>query len=341
MGRIALVLIVVAGCGRFAFDPTSGTCDEPGIQELLPVIGPARYVAPTGGSDANSGTEVVPWATIAYALTAVAADETIVLLDGVYSERLVVNVNGRRIVAANDGGAIFDGGGTTIPCEIRGNDITLEGVHCRNGSPAAVSVLDSVNVAIRRVTAHTGVSRYIFRVQRGTDVLLEDVAAWGPATNDYLIADSTRTTVRRCWARWETSDDMYSSMFVLTDDTFDSRVENCVLTTTAPYDVARTLAGFNVFSSILRVDNSTFSGNVVYGMPNWAAVVSTEASRIEGNRWFDTVLMASGGGLFQRSDASFGLGVGRRAVEGPARRANSRMPLTVRPDAGPETYKQS
>lgn len=303
MGRFALVGLALVGCGRVAFDPTSvASCPE--ASEPVPDVIPKKFVSPAG-SDSSPGTEDEPWGTIAHALTAAATDEHIVLLDGIYGERLLVNVDGRTVRAKNDGGAIFDGGGTTIPCAVVGNDITLEGVHCRDGSPAAVSVVDSSNISIRRVTAHTGVSRYVFRVQRGTDVLLEDVAAWGPATHDFFIADSLRTTVRRCWARWETSDDMYSATFVLTDDAVNSRVENCVLMSTAPADAIKSTVGFNLYSASQRVNNSTLSGNVVYGMPNWAAVVSSESSRIEGNQWFDTVLMTSGGGLFQRSDASF------------------------------------
>lgn len=145
VGRFALIVLGLAGCGRLAFDPRS--CEESGERRLgQPFVGPARYVVPAGGSDSNPGTEAAPWATIAHAMTAAAADETIVLLDGLY-ERLRVNVDGRTVVAANDGAAIFDGGGTTVPCDITGNNITVEGVHCITPDPTEALVDPMYDVA--------------------------------------------------------------------------------------------------------------------------------------------------------------------------------------------------
>lgn len=308
---VRLTLLALVGCGRVAFDasppPDGQTCPDPVVPPPDAPSGQAHYVAPSGGSDANPGSAAAPWATIAYALTVAAPDETIVLQDGLYTEALTVNVDGMRIRAATDGGAIFDGGGATTPCLIMGVGITVEGVHCRNGFPSAFAVLDSANVTVRRVTAHTAVSRTVFRVQRASNTLLEDVASWGSAANNYMIADSTNVTLRRCWGRWDAGVDPYNSIVALVDGTTDSLVENCVLVSTVPYDVSRSVVGLNLYSRDQALDRNRLVGNVVHGMPDWAAVVSTELSRIAGNRFIDNVLMASGAGLYQRSDADFGV----------------------------------
>lgn len=295
----------LCGCGRVAFDDVAPGAGCPTSSPL--VTEPAsKYVAPVGGSNANPGTLDSPWATIAYALANAPAGEHIVLLDGQYAERLIVAVSNRTIRAKNDGMAIFDGGGTAIPCDIGGSGLTIEGVHCRNGSGVVVNVA-SQNTVLRRVTADTSPSAMVFRVQNSLDVTLEDVAAWGPATNSFIVVNSTRTTIRRCYARWDGSPDMYSSALVLADGTSDSRIENCVIRATVPYDAVRSVVGINLFSPGARVDRNTIAGTVVSDIPNWAAVVSTGSSRIEGNRFIDTVLMTSGGGLYQRSDADFGV----------------------------------
>ncbi len=305
MGWAVMAAIVgTLGCGRLAFDPTSG-CPDPSVEQEVSI--PGRYVAPSGGSDTNPGTEDMPFATIAHALMAVATGEAVILMDGVYSERLVVDVNDRTVVAANDGRAIFDGGGTTMPCEIVGTNLVIEGVHCRNGIPAAFNVAASADVTVRRVTAHTAVSQTVFRIYDSARILLEDVAAWGPASSDYFVTNSSFVTLRRCWARWETTDDMYSSVLVLSAGASDSIVENCVLMSNAPYDPIKATVGLHVGSVAMQSDRNRLLGNVVYGMPNWGTVVSTETSLIRGNRFVDTVLMTSGGGFYQRADSDFGI----------------------------------
>lgn len=303
MARGPAVAMLLAGCGRLAFDPTSG-CPDP--QTSQAVTTPAKYVSPTG-SNTNAGTAESPWGTVAYALTNAAAEEHIVLLDGEYTEALRVTVDGRTVRAQNDGRAIFDGGAATVPCRVNANDVTVEGIHCRNGSTAAFDVLMSSNVIVRRVTAHTSQSARIFHIGNSSDVLLEDAGSWGSASQNYLVNTSARVTVRRCWARWDASTDMDNAGLVLADDVFDARVENCVLTSTQPFTAGVQTVGISLYSSNQRVDRSQFVGNVVRGFPNWAAVVSTEVSRIEGTRFVDTVLMRSAGGLYQRSDANFGV----------------------------------
>lgn len=295
------------GCGRIAFEPGATAGCPTTDASMSPPPGPARFVAPTGGSDANPGTETAPWATIAFGLANVASDETLVLLDGVYTELLDVDIDGRAIRAATDGGAIFDGQNAAVPCRISASDVTVEGVRCRNGMPNAVHVLNASRVTLKRITAHDAPSSALYRVQLASDVVLEDVAGWGGYSDGYFVVDSARVTLRRCWARWEASGDMYNTLVFITTNTTDAIVENCVLTTSGVSPIGQIMVGVNVFSPSGVVDRNRLFGNVIYGIPDWSAVVSSETSRIAGTRFVDTVVMESVGGLFQRSDASFGI----------------------------------
>lgn len=297
----ALPLVAALGCGRVAFAPQE--CESTTAQPVEVLY----YVAPAGGSDANPGTEAQPWATIAFALANAPADSVIVLLDGVYSEPLAIATSNRIVRAANDGGAIFDGGLTGLACQIIAANVTVEGVHCRRGVPAAFDVQSSNNVTVRRVTAHTSPSRSVFRVLQSTNVLLEDVAAWGPATNTYFLQDSPFTTVRRCYARWEDSNDVDATGIALMDGTTDSLVENCVFTNVGAPSTTRVLVGMNVYSAAGVVDRNHFYGNVVYNMPDWGTVISTQTSRVQGTRLVDNVLLDGSSGLFQRTDEDFGI----------------------------------
>lgn len=301
--HVAAPLVAAAlGCGRLSFDPRA--CEDTTAQAVTEV---ARYVAPMGGSNTNPGTEAEPWATIAFALANAPADAVVILLDGVYQEPLFVHTDNRSVRAANDGGAIFDGGLAVKPCDIMGSNITIEGVHCRNGNQATVEINTSNNVTVRRVTAHTSPSTSVFRVLDSSNVLLEDVAAWGTATNGYLLYNSTFTTVRRCWMRWEGSDDPDVTGLQLIDGTTDSLIENCVFTNVSAPDPQRVLVGLNMYSPALTVDRNHFYGNVVYNMPNWSAVLSTQTSRVRGTRLVDNAFLSGRGGLFLRTDEDFGI----------------------------------
>jgi hypothetical protein len=51
----------------------------------------ATYHVATTGNDANSGTALQPWRTIAYAATKVVAGAVVLIHPGIYSGGLVVN----------------------------------------------------------------------------------------------------------------------------------------------------------------------------------------------------------------------------------------------------------
>ncbi|MCP4709850.1 MAG: DUF1565 domain-containing protein [Planctomycetes bacterium] len=59
----------------------------------IPAEATTFYVSPAG-SNAQPGTEILPWQTVQHAVDNVTAGDTILILDGVYQEKVVISVSG-------------------------------------------------------------------------------------------------------------------------------------------------------------------------------------------------------------------------------------------------------
>ncbi len=125
----------------------------------------ATYYISANGSDSNNGTsQSSPWATFAYAMGQLSANDTLYLMDGTYTKRnagmLIVTVSGTNgnpitFKALNDGQAIVDGRDSAKPCLVSGqNDITIEGIRFENSNANVVAVSGgSIRIIFRRCSA--------------------------------------------------------------------------------------------------------------------------------------------------------------------------------------------
>ncbi|MFC2077624.1 right-handed parallel beta-helix repeat-containing protein [Candidatus Bipolaricaulota bacterium] len=90
--------------------------------EILNPLGATRHVAPDG-SDASDGSATSPWRTVQHAANVLRPGETVYVHDGIYHERVSVNVSGSAVgghvtLAAYPGDRpILDGTGLPIPNE--------------------------------------------------------------------------------------------------------------------------------------------------------------------------------------------------------------------------------
>jgi hypothetical protein len=195
--------------------------------------GRTYYLSPRGDDD-GAGTRGAPWRTFGRAFEALGPGDTLLLLDGTYTEAttgvIQPNVrNGTRgkpitIRARHDGKAIIDGQGRVTPVKLGdnwgdggpyGDWYVVQGIVARNGPDTVVSVKGSHNV-LRRVSAYDGDTddNTLVMLVMGNDNLLEDVVAAG--TGRYMIniyggggtpgAHGEGNTVRRAftlWGSWE------------------------------------------------------------------------------------------------------------------------------------------
>jgi hypothetical protein len=173
-----------------------------------------------------------PLGSFAKAWTLLYPGDTLIVMDGVYFERIAPDVRngepGRPITirAQNDGKAIIDGSTLRaqgygdpdiIPIKIGDNGpgasigswFVLEGLIARNGFFASVRVGHASNNVLRRISAYNAsaaANSQVFLVAWANNNLIEDCLVAG--TGRYMINTfgSNNNTFRRCataWIRWE------------------------------------------------------------------------------------------------------------------------------------------
>src|SRR5262249_46559926 len=186
----------------------------------LPLVARAQapcthYASPGGGG--NGLSQGSPF-TIANFWSVAGPGKTLCLLDGTYTGASMPIIppaglhgspgNPITIRALHDGGAFLDGEFQRQPIWLNHQWWVLEGFSTGR-SPTSVVIVGegSANVIIRRVIAWDaeacqGVNnQHVFHVTNDTsDVLLEDVAAWGCGGKMFARQSDTRTTFRRCFA---------------------------------------------------------------------------------------------------------------------------------------------
>ncbi|GEM_PF-547085 len=95
----------------------------------------SHYVS-TSGNNANPGSEAHPWLTVQYGLDHIFSGDTLIIMAGVYNEKVIVPVSGVLIKNYPNQNAILDGTGLTYSDAIMEitdqSDITIQGLEIAN-----------------------------------------------------------------------------------------------------------------------------------------------------------------------------------------------------------------
>lgn len=188
-----------------------------------PITGSGRtyYLSPTGSDAAGGGTQAAAWRTFARAWQALQPGDTLLLLDGTYTEPIAPNVrNGQAgkpitVRSLNDGMVVIDGQGKRRPVQLGdnwggpnggpiGDWYVVEGIVALNGTDAVVHVKGSNNV-LRRVSAYRAdpdLNSTVFLLW-GDNNLVEDAVASGTGRYMFEVYQGSGNTLRRVFAQWE------------------------------------------------------------------------------------------------------------------------------------------
>jgi len=183
------------------------------------------YASPAGSDTDGDGSHERPWQTLSFAAGAMAAGDTLILMDGVYGgmENLLEPPSGTAeaytvIRAENDGGAVIDGTGMAgqydYPLTIDSKEyVIIEGLAVRNKGNSELIVVDnSHHVKIVRTSA-VNKRNYAGSIVRITGdshhVLLEDVWVAGAGRYGIIVFKPTadldeaphQIILRRCVVR--------------------------------------------------------------------------------------------------------------------------------------------
>lgn len=178
------------------------------------------YISPTG-NDSNSGlTTQQPWQTFTRSWRDLYPGDTLILMDGVYTETLTpTERNGTAeqpitIRAQHDGMAIIDGEGIRETVRLEhwgagpiGSYYVIEGIVARNSSGSVFQINFDNNV-LRRVSgydAYTDGNEHVFTIS-ANNTLIEDCVAAGSGRKMIVIFQGSNNTIRRCFAHWQSWD---------------------------------------------------------------------------------------------------------------------------------------
>ncbi len=297
---------------------------------IFPAGAPARelYVSPSG-SDSNDGSSGLPLVTFQKAMGMLGPGDTLILKDGTYYQTLDITASGTpsapvSVRAENDGGAVIDGQNVRPACRIYGtpdsaprHDIEVSGIQCRNSSGEVFYIYGADRIRLRRVSGYNAGSgnQHVFSVNMTNDVLLEDCAASGSGRQMYNIMSSERSTLRRCWGRWQGhSGGGGPNGFMQIYGSNHSIVENCI--GTMDPSVTDEVQGAAIWANYYNpsANYNKFFGNVIYGLNFWAYIDSSVKYRIYGNRFVDNVSIDNRYGFLQKGDAD--LKVDRMTIVG-------------------------
>lgn len=175
----------------------------------------ATYYIGTDGDDRNSGSAVTEaWATFGRAWSQLQPGDTLVLLDGLYTEPLEPNGSSGTpeqpitIQAQHDGQAVIDGQGVNIPVHLYRDHYQIEGIVARNGGHAVYYVSGSHNT-LRRVSgynASTDGNSSVFMLYDAQHNVIEDCIAVGTGRKMLVIYRGSHNIIRRCFADWRSWD---------------------------------------------------------------------------------------------------------------------------------------
>jgi hypothetical protein len=175
------------------------------------------YISPLG-NDGNSGTsEAQAWKSFNRAWEVLFPGDTLILLDGVYTQSLNPNKrNGEldkpiTIRAKNDGKAIIDGEYQRIPVKIGdtwpgpiGEYFVIEGIVAKNSAGHVVDIQGNNNI-FRRVSAYNANSndnKHVFQIWADNN-LIEDCVAAGTGRKMIMTFQKENNIIRRCFTYWQ------------------------------------------------------------------------------------------------------------------------------------------
>jgi hypothetical protein len=190
----------------------------PSIHAADPNAGTVYYVSPTG-DDSRSGLSATnAWATFDRAWQSIQRGDTLILLDGVYYQRLIPQVpSGTEYItikAQNEGQAIIDGQfASRTAVEFRGwnnaHYIQVEGIVAKNTLNAVWEIQTDNNI-FRRISGYNaGLDNNSTVIWlSGNNNILEDCVAAGSGRKMILTMGfgtqvEKRNIVRRCFSGWQ------------------------------------------------------------------------------------------------------------------------------------------
>jgi hypothetical protein len=206
------------------------------------------YASPKGGSSGASAS--APF-RISNFWNVAQPGKTLCLLDGSYrgADSMVApgadvpGLSGTRdnpiiVRALNDGAVTIDGQFARIPVRLKGNSWwVIEGINAKNSNGPVLTIDGgSNNTVVRRSIfwdAHIAKNVSVVGVSGATsDVLLEDVAAFGAGRKVFSASQGPQRTVfRRVWGRWEGSTTQGPKASVTMQyNTDGTTCENCLMT---------------------------------------------------------------------------------------------------------------
>lgn len=175
-----------------------------------PVAAATYYIGPSGSDQHSGRTPVTAWATFVHAWAKLQPGDTLLIMDGVYTEAIEPQTNGLpnlpiTIRAQHDGQVTIDGQDQRIPVYLYRDYYIIEGIIARNGNHTVYFVSGSYNT-LRRVSgydANLDVNSDIFAVFDSHDNLIEDCIAAGVGRKMVMIYQGSHNTIRRCFADWQ------------------------------------------------------------------------------------------------------------------------------------------
>jgi hypothetical protein len=191
----------------------------------------------------------------------------------------------------------------------------IEGIRFQNSSGGTV-IVNGSDVTLRRVSAYTSGEGnvHVYEIAYTHDVLLEDCAASGKGRNLYLIYESERVTLRRCWGWWMARNSIGDANYVFqVYASVDTLIENNVGSIDPNPSVNNVGAGafwIADWNDTPACSNNELVGSVYYGFNDWHNLGhSQQSGNTQRNNVMRNVVLVGGGytGIFQRGGHDFTL----------------------------------
>jgi Chondroitinase B len=171
------------------------------------------YIGPDGQDQQTGASPQRAWATFAHAWTQLQPGDTLLIMDGVYTEAIEPQTNGRpdqpiTIRAQHDGQVVIDGQDQRIPVYLYRDYYQIEGIVARNGNHTVYFISGSHNT-LRRVSgydANPDVNSDVFAIFDSHNNLIEDCIAAGVGRKMVMIYRGSHNTIRRCFTDWRAWD---------------------------------------------------------------------------------------------------------------------------------------
>ncbi|MBI2591344.1 MAG: hypothetical protein HYW34_01560 [Candidatus Brennerbacteria bacterium] len=257
---------------------------------LTPVFAFAAtyYIAPSPtGSDANTGTNSAPWATFAKAFTVMAGGDTLYLMDGVYNQQITGMPSGTagnytKIYALNDHQVEVDGQGI-LPSSgwqallyiANKSYIEIRGlrVHGSSATNHVCAIENSSDIILRVIGCwQAGTYQHDTPVNisgGSSNILLEDVWAFGRGRYSVLVFSSNNITLRRVVTRWDSG--AYAGQpnaGVSIYNSSNNIIENSITLDHNAQNVQPDHSGFYLPANIAHSDANGFYANIALNLPN-------------------------------------------------------------------------